>query len=192
MKKIIIIIFCILISYNMVGNADNFSFKLPSANERRQQQKAKRQQRKLDLKAIVKYTKIIESNPKNIKAYLLRAKAKYNLKDYSGAIADYDKAIELDPQNPKAFYDRGGIYSLKGHRYYPKAIKDYDRAIALKPKYREAYYRRGLIKIDLNRMTHKIGIYYPPEKDRKDACIDFRKAGELGYDAYNEIREYCQ
>ena len=53
----------------------------------------------LDYKgAIEDYTKVIERNNKDAKAYLSRGLAKYFLQDFEGAIEDQNKAIEIDPK----------------------------------------------------------------------------------------------
>ena len=52
--------------------------------------------------AISDFTKAIEINPMNDKAYNNRGNAKSNLKDYSGAIVDYSKAIEINPRHVDA------------------------------------------------------------------------------------------
>ena len=42
-------------------------------------------------------------------AYLRRGISKYELEDYSGAIADYTKSIELDPNNANTYNNRGNL-----------------------------------------------------------------------------------
>ena len=58
--------------------------------------------------AISDYTKAIEINPKEAKAYHNRGMAKDLLRDYQGAISDYTKAIEINPvlQRPISIVDR--------------------------------------------------------------------------------------
>ena len=64
-------------------------------------------------------------------AYNNRGSAKFNLKDYQGAIEDYDKAIELDPNYAKAYNNRGAAKGNLGDNQ--GAIKDYDKAIEIDP-----------------------------------------------------------
>ena len=58
-----------------------------------------------------------------------RATAKYELKDYRGAIADYTKAIELKPDYAQAYNKRGFAYLMLGPK--SKAQADFKRAIEL-------------------------------------------------------------
>jgi len=63
--------------------------------------------------------------------YHNRGTAKYNQKDYAGAIVDYDEAIRLQPGDSIDYYQRGTAkYNQKD---YAGAILDYDEAIRLKP-----------------------------------------------------------
>lgn len=55
------------------------------------------------------FTKIIERNPKNYSAYLMRASIKEILKDYSGAIEDINKAILIKHNFADAFSQRGVV-----------------------------------------------------------------------------------
>ena len=59
------------------------------------------------------------------------------------------------------------------------AIEDNNKAIELNPDYALAYLNRGAAKYNLG--------------DKNGGCLDFSKAGELGYeDAYDLIKKYCQ
>ncbi|MGE4597046.1 MAG: tetratricopeptide repeat protein [Methylophilaceae bacterium] len=69
--------------------------------------------------------------------YNKSAEEKYDLKDYSGAIADYNKAIEINPNHADAYYNRG-IAKDNLEDYYG-AIADYTKAIEIDPNDAEAY-----------------------------------------------------
>ena len=61
---------------------------------------------------------------------------------------------------------------------YRGAIQDLNKAIELNPNNAKAYNLRGYAKLLLG------------QKD--NGCLDFSKAGELGYaEAYETIKEYC-
>ncbi|MGL4502860.1 MAG: tetratricopeptide repeat protein, partial [Planktothrix sp.] len=61
----------------------------------------------------------------SLDAYVSRGNARYDLKDYQGAISDYDKALKIDPNNAIAYINRGLARSeLKD---YQGAISDYDK-----------------------------------------------------------------
>ena len=58
------------------------------------------------------------------------------------------------------------------------AISEYSKAIDIDPKFAIAYFYRGLVKLKL--------------KQKNKACLDFSKAGELGYEmAYETINKSC-
>ena len=62
---------------------------------------------------------------------------------------------------------------------YEDAIKDIDNAIKLFPKEGLFYATRGLAKININSL-------------KDSGCLDFSKAGELGYkEAYEVIKGVC-
>ena len=65
--------------------------------------------------AIDDYSKAIELDPQNLKAFSSRGDAKFNLEDYQGAIDDYSKAIELNPADKfkkKLLQSRSEAYKL--------------------------------------------------------------------------------
>lgn len=137
-----------------------------------------------DTNMVKYYTKLIELNPKDATAYYIRGFAKQNLLDHYGAIEDFNEAIELkrkqEKEYPEAYFHRGyAWYNLKD---YKKSVEDFNKAIEQDPKYARAYFNRGIAKIKSNK-----------KKDRKGACMDFSKAGELGHiKAYMMIKTYCQ
>ena len=79
-------------------------------------------------------------------------------------------------QTAETYYKRGIDKFEK--QDYRGAIADYTKRIELNSDYAEAYFNRGITKLILG------------QKDSE--CLDFSKAGELGYSkAYNLIRKYC-
>ena len=79
--------------------------------------------------------------------YLTWGNTKYDLGNYTGAIADYDSAIRLNPDYATAYYNRGIAKDDLGQ--YFAAIADYDIAIRLNPDYANAYNNRGIVKSNL-------------------------------------------
>lgn len=109
------------------------------------------------------YTKAIEADPSNGKAYGYRAYAYYKLLDNAHAMADAKKAIELG-------YDQSFVRMAKGAALYNSdhlydAITELDAAIKLDPKEYAAYSWRGLAKVSLGRFA--------------DALVDSNKAVSL-------------
>jgi tetratricopeptide (TPR) repeat protein len=103
------------------------------------------------------------------------AKIEYQLRNMPGSIKYYDKLILLLPGDAELYFNLG---AAKGSMLNPaEAIKDYDQAIRIDPKYREAYANRGVEKINL--LTTK-GNIQPTKDQTADACLDLRKALQLG------------
>ena len=99
--------------------------------------------------------------------FLESGNAKYDLKDYNGAISDYTKAIELDPDYADAYNNRGlSKFKLED---YKGAIADYTKVIELKPDDAATFYNsRGILKKKL--------------KDYDGAITDYNKAISLNPD----------
>jgi len=75
-------------------------------------------------------------------------------------------------------------YKFKKEDYYG-AISDYGKAI-----YVQEQDDFGYVKIE--EIYYNIGLCYAKLGDKKSACLNWSKAGELGYDkAYDMIKEYC-
>ncbi len=143
------------------------------------------------VKAIVSFDNAISQNPKHIRAYFWRGRAKYGLGKskadqgniteaqqlYQVAIGDYTQAIQLFPKYPMAYNNRGWVKYLIGRikakqgnvgearRLYQAAIDDYTHAININPQHVLAHYNRGNAK-------KALGQHEAAEKD-------FEKAKEL-------------
>ena len=91
--------------------------------------------------AIASFTKAIESDEKNVAAYVARARIYLAKGDHDRAVADYSKIIEIEPDNATAYRNRGASHRLKAR--HDQAIADYTKAIELEPSYALAYYFRS-------------------------------------------------
>lgn len=89
--------------------------------------------------ALQAFSTAIESCPTYEQVYRDRGLARYELKDYRGAIADFTKAISLISQELDVLYHyRGGSYLANGD--YAEAVTDYDRAIRMRAFPHGLYY----------------------------------------------------
>jgi tetratricopeptide (TPR) repeat protein len=63
------------------------------------------------------------------KDYLLKGVAKYNAKDYKGAIEDFTKTIEINPKNGTAYFNRGNCKYLLNEK--EAACEDWSKSVEL-------------------------------------------------------------
>ena len=115
-------------------------------------------------KAIEAYTRAIELNPNDAKAYKNRGAAYGRKRQYDRAIGDYNKAIAIDPNYAYTYIYRGVAYGRKGQ--YDREIEDYNKAIAINPNDAYAYNRRGFA--------------YKNKGQYDRAISDFQKACDMG------------
>lgn len=159
----------------------------------------------------LKYYKEYSSlNPTDKEAYLNIAYLFGYMGNSDSAIKYYDKVLMIDSTNYNALYNRSVENQIQKRfkqaaedlellkQYYPddfnvvmdlakirikekkyfNAINELTRAIQIDSSNAEAYFLRGQCFIELAR-THS-------------ACVDFQKAGELGYfEAYEMIKVHC-
>lgn len=131
-----------------------------------------------DFKASVKdWNVYIEAMGGSEEDLILRAAAKINSGDNSGAIVDLDAAIKLNSKNPVSYCYRG---LAKGeNKMFAEGLKDLDYSIKLKFDYAAAYVNRAALKMAL--------------KDKRGACEDLNKADGLGDEmALQLVERYCK
>lgn len=110
-------------------------------------------------------SKAIELNDREADYFYHRGVLYREIKEYEFALADLNRAIELLPTEAEFYCQRAHLQRDKGNSRL--ALSDFDKAIAIKedPTYlvNRGYLRRGFLN------------------DSIGACIDFRRAEELGY-----------
>ena len=143
--------------------------------------------------------------------YKLRAKSKFELKDYKGAIIDWNVYIDGNPGEEESLISRAAAkINAKDNT---SAIVDLDEALKLNPKNPVSYCYRGVAKSEnkvfqealkdyavalklkfdyadafYNRAATKMAI-----KDKFGACEDLNKADGLGnLNAAQIIDKYCK
>lgn len=78
------------------------------------------------------FNQVIKLKPYLAEPFLLRAIAKIQLQDYTGALYDCDAAIERNPFHPGAYYTRGFVY--RQMKEYAKAERDFTEALVYSPE----------------------------------------------------------
>lgn len=118
------------------------------------------------------FNQVIKLKPYLSEPYLLRAIAKIQLGDYTGAEQDCNAAIERNPFQPGAYYTRGYVY--RQTRQLEKAEKDFSEALIFAPENKtylvlradvlaeEKHYDRALQDIDhlLGREPHSAELLF--------------------------------
>lgn len=154
--------------------------------------------------AIKDYTVLIEDKRlRRDRLLLLRRGISYNrIEKYKDAARDLSKAIAYDRKNFNAYYERAVAYSHQGKSKEVLALRDFEAAMDLNSKCHEAYFFRGkyylehhlyekaiedfsqAIKVNENpgaEIYYLRGAAYSATKQRDAACMDLKKASELGH-----------
>jgi len=142
--------------------------------------------------------------------YYNQAVDKYDLDEYTGAIALINKALELNPQYSESYFLRASC--KKQLKDYRGAITDFNTVIELNPNKYRAYVLRGGAFGILNEQKHALDDFNKAIElnsndsdaylfrgmtkfslgDKEGGCLDYVKAGELGnVNASGMIKKYC-
>lgn len=99
--------------------------------------------------AIGQFTRALELDPDNDKAYILRAMAYSKLSDYENASADFDRAIVFEEKDAELQYLSGAAYYQLSENEI--ALDRLNRAIDMKNNFLEAYQVRSQVLMELDR-----------------------------------------
>ena len=164
--------------------------------------------------AVKLLTKEIEINPNNVNAFDLRAKSKFALQDYFGALEDTDKAINIKP-HPAHFNSRSACNAALGN--FKSSIEDATRSIELAVNYAGNYFEPYLnraeaykqinengkaildytevLRLNPGNLTALIsrGVTFQKLNDLTSACKDWASAADLGSEVgLNFYEIYCE
>ncbi|HLG35690.1 MAG TPA: hypothetical protein VI757_12480 [Bacteroidia bacterium] len=124
--------------------------------------------------AILLSTSAIALEPTNPAYFYLRGITRKEFQHYNNAIEDFTKAIEINPKDTVIYLYYFERAICKHHlSEFKSSIVDYDHAIKMFPQWALAYYNRGLAKSEIH--------------DFKNACHDWLKAKELGYNGSDKM-----
>ncbi|WP_317897382.1 tetratricopeptide repeat protein [Aurantibacillus circumpalustris] len=154
---------------------------------------------------------LMDESNRNYYAYKLRAKSKFEVGDYGGAVLDWDAYIDGMPEEEEALVSRASAKINKNDN--SGAINDLDLAIKINPKNPVSFCYRGVAKggnkqyvealNDLD-FSIKLKFDYPAayvnraaikmaSKDKRGACEDLGKADGLGDEmAVRLYEKYCR
>lgn len=120
---------------------------------------------------------LLAKYPKNVEALNYRGLARARTEDLQGGIKDFDEAIRIDPAFVRPYCNKGlALYKLGDKA---GARSHFDQAIKIDPYDAKSYFNRGILNFD--------------ETKKGEACVDWRKAKELGYeDRMGYYEKYCE
>lgn len=120
------------------------------------------------------FNQVIKLKPYLSEPYLLRAIAKIQLGDYTGAEMDCNIAIERNPFQPGAYYTRGFIY--KQIRELEKAEKDFSEALIFAPENKTYIAIRADVRAELQQYDLALeDINHLLHRDPHSAALHFEK-----------------
>lgn len=94
----------------------------------------------------------------NADSHFKNANAKFQLKNYPGAIEDLNYAIKSDKSNIKAYYLRAICFTKMDDP--DNALKDFNKVLELDPNYKEAYLNRAFyVKVQKEQYKEAIDDY---------------------------------
>jgi tetratricopeptide (TPR) repeat protein len=126
--------------------------------------------------AIIYYSKAIQINSKNVYYLQKRAECKMAISNHYGAIPDITKALALKPNDDSLLGNRAMCYVQT--EQWNNAIVDANKAISINSKVAFYFLTRGIVHAYFNR--------------KKESCLDFSTAGDLGDQrAFELLKEYC-
>jgi tetratricopeptide (TPR) repeat protein len=102
--------------------------------------------RKEFARALADFSRVIELEPAQFKAYFSRGRVYQVQRKYQASVEDFSRVLRLQPDHTsiyKVFYHRGR--ALAALDLYQKAIADFSRVIRMQPRHVKAYYHRGLV-----------------------------------------------
>jgi len=92
-------------------------------------------------KSIPDYSTYLKQNPKDTAAWLWRATAYRNIRQYDQSNADLQQAVRINPRYAEAYYFMG-LNELDRGRIEP-AVQHFDKAIQINPGYQIVYFWKG-------------------------------------------------
>lgn len=128
--------------------------------------------------AVDDYKEVVKLNPNNLQLTWDIGRVSYEIENYVDALSYYSKTIErIEEPQAQMYLVRGEVFEKLEN--YEAAIQDYTRVIEMKQSLANAHYLRG-------QATARLG-------KKEDACLDWKKAAELGHqDAKGVIVYNCK
>lgn len=91
--------------------------------------------------AIRSYQEALKRQPGNARALAASAAARFELREFAGAVEDSNSALGSDPRGGEAYFTRAAAYEALGR--YDEAVRDWTAYLAFFPKDAQAWSNRG-------------------------------------------------
>ena len=120
------------------------------------------------------FNQVIKLKPYLSEPYMLRAIAKIQLGDYTGAEMDCNAAIERNPFQPGAYYTRGYIY--RQTHQLEKAVQDFSEALLFAPENKTYIAMRADVLAELQQYDLALqDINHLLHREPQSAALHFEK-----------------
>lgn len=143
------------------------------------------------------FNQVIKLKPYLAEPYLLRAIAKIQLQDYTGALSDCNASLERNPFQPGAFYTRGFVH--RQLRNFALAEQDFSQALTFAPENKTYLMLRADVRSEQQHFDEAMqDIDYLLARDSKSPTLLFEKGviclhkkdTTCAYDAFTETIKY--
>lgn len=104
--------------------------------------------------AINAYSKSIELDSMNWRAFSYRADCYLNMNENLKSFEDYSRVIDLRPKTKEGYKNRGNI--LAAHGQYQLAYKDFSMALAIDQSDYDVFFNRAVALINLGKYSHSM------------------------------------
>ena len=119
--------------------------------------------------AVHDFSKVIELNPEDDRAYKYRAIAWRELHECEVALADFDAAVRLNPNDVETYKHRAIAHSRL--KQYVAVVTDYDEAIRIIPDDPQLYTNRAFANRELGRYADAIADFDASLKFSPDIIV---------------------
>jgi tetratricopeptide (TPR) repeat protein len=149
--------------------------------------------------AIKSFDKVLQLQPGNDSAWIMRGFTLLVLERYEEAIVSYDKVLQFRPDNDSAWIERGVALAFLGR--HEEEIASYDKALQYEPENNLTWYNRGNALISIGHYEEAIANYdkalqFKPDKGlvwfyRGDALFKLGHYAEA-IASYDKIQSFEQ
>ena len=127
-------------------------------------------------------SKKLRDDPKNLKAFFIRASSWMKKKEYQRAINDYTSVISVNSKDVVSLYNRGTAYEKLGRT--DESIRDYTAVLDLDPNHVNAAYARAACHNRRGHFARAIEDYnlaLRKDRQKNDSSDKLRVKGSPGY-----------